>query len=104
MIQRVHEVSIAFSSEVDTGSRQEKRVKQKAGARFWFYQNRNGSRCHAVLNEASTGRTALANPNAIAQPTREATCVLVFFCDCGPVANKREERGFCSKNGPHHDV
>jgi hypothetical protein len=34
--------SIAFSSEVDTGSREENASKQLTKARFWFNQNRTG--------------------------------------------------------------
>jgi predicted small lipoprotein YifL len=39
----VNRISIAFSSEVGTGSREENASKQKAGARFRLHQNRKGS-------------------------------------------------------------
>ena len=29
---------------------------------------------------------------------------MTFFCDCGTGTNRREERGFSSQNGPHHDA
>ena len=57
----------------------------------------------AALEEPQSGRAASCESDT-SQACVRGNGVLAFFCDCGTSSNRREERGFCSRNGPHHDV
>src|SRR5260370_35041143 len=95
----------AFSSEVDTGSRQENASKQKAGARFWFNQNRSGSNARATIHGWTVaigllllGAAAQARPLEIIMERGALTLcanpnALPFASKTGPVPGFQIELG-----------
>src|ERR1700723_1955533 len=61
--------SRAFSSEVDTGSREENASKQKSRAPFRFYRNGKGSRAGWILIESVRPAAHFTSPIGRARTT-----------------------------------